>query len=116
MLKLVTAELQGKVIDRCLQFFGGSGYRSEFPIARAFVDARMGHIGGGSIETMKQIIARSMWPNNAKPKRREETAGPVSVDHIVILNRNGNKKSSDIACIRRNEKISAATMVMSVNR
>ena len=69
ILKLVTAELQGKVMDQCLQFFGGWGYMTEFPIARAFVDARMGRIGGGSVETMKQIIARSILPNNSKKKR-----------------------------------------------
>lgn len=69
ILKLVTAELQGKVMDQCLQFFGGWGYMTEFPIARAFVDARMGRIGGGSVETMKQIIARSILPKNSKKKR-----------------------------------------------
>ncbi len=67
--KLVSAELQGKVMDQCLQFFGGWGYMWEFPIARAFVDARMGRIGGGSVEVMKQIIARSMLPDNAKRGR-----------------------------------------------
>ena len=69
ILKLVAAELQGKVMDQCLQFFGGWGYMTEFPIARAFVDARMGRIGGGSVETMKQIIARSMLPTNTKRTR-----------------------------------------------
>jgi acyl-CoA dehydrogenase len=69
MAKLVSAELQGRVMDQCLQFFGGWGYMTEYPIARAFVDARMGRIGGGSVETMKSIIARSMLPNNAKRKR-----------------------------------------------
>jgi acyl-CoA dehydrogenase len=69
MLKLVSAELQGRVMDQCLQLFGGWGYMTEFPIARAFVDARMGRIGGGSVETMKQIIARSMLPANAKRAR-----------------------------------------------
>src|SRR5690606_14554406 len=39
-LKLVTAELQGRVVDQCLQLFGGWGYINDFPIARAFVDAR----------------------------------------------------------------------------
>ena len=67
MAKLTTTELQGKVMDQCLQLFGGWGYMWEFPIARAFVDARMARIGGGSVETMKQIIARSMLP--AKKKR-----------------------------------------------
>jgi acyl-CoA dehydrogenase len=68
MLKLVTTKLQGKVMDQCLQLFGGWGFMTEFPIARAFVDARMGRIGGGSVETMKQIIARSMLP--AKTRRK----------------------------------------------
>ncbi len=66
MVKLVSTELQGRVMDQCLQFFGGWGYMWEYPIARAFVDARLGRIGGGSVEVMKQIIARSMMPDNAK--------------------------------------------------
>ena len=60
MAKLVSAELQGRVMDQCLQFFGGWGYMWEYPIARAYADARMGRIGGGSVETMKSIIAKSM--------------------------------------------------------
>jgi acyl-CoA dehydrogenase len=66
--KLVTTELQGRVMDRCLQLFGGWGYMSEFPIARAFVDARMTRIGGGSVETMKQIIGNALLPR-AKPRK-----------------------------------------------
>ena len=65
MVKLVTTELQGRVMDQCLQLFGGWGYMWEYPIARAFVDARLGRIGGGSVEVMKQIIARSMMPAKA---------------------------------------------------
>ncbi len=67
--KLVTTELQGKVMDQCLQFFGGWGYMTEYPIARAFVDARLGRIGGGSVEVMKQIISRAMMPANARKAR-----------------------------------------------
>jgi acyl-CoA dehydrogenase len=70
MTKLVTAELQGRVMDQCLQLFGGWGYMWEFPIARAFVDARMGRIGGGAVEVMKQIIARSMLSDHAKRASR----------------------------------------------
>jgi acyl-CoA dehydrogenase len=66
--KLVTTELQGKVMDQCLQFFGGWGYLSEIPIARAFVDARMTRIGGGSVEVMKQIIGRDLLPKRARPR------------------------------------------------
>jgi acyl-CoA dehydrogenase len=64
--KLVTTELQGRVMDRCLQLFGGWGYMCEYPIARAYVDARMCRIGGGSIETMKQIIGNALLPRANK--------------------------------------------------
>jgi len=63
--KLTTTELLGVVTDQCLQFFGGWGYMWEYPIARAFVAARLGWIGGGSVEVMKQIIARSIIPREA---------------------------------------------------
>jgi acyl-CoA dehydrogenase len=65
--KLVTTDLQCRVMDECLQFFGGWGYMLEYPIARAFVDARMCRIGGGTAEVMKQIIANSLLPRTRKP-------------------------------------------------
>ena len=60
-LKLTTTQLQGRVMDECLQLFGGWGYMWEYPIARAFVDARMSRVGGGAIEVMKQIIGRDLF-------------------------------------------------------
>jgi acyl-CoA dehydrogenase len=59
--KMITTELTGVVTDKCLQLFGGWGYMTEYPVARAFVDARMTRIGGGSIEVMKHIIGRSLF-------------------------------------------------------
>lgn len=59
--KMVTTQLQGRVMDECLQLFGGWGYMAEYPIARAFVDARMTRIGGGSIEVMKHIVGRALF-------------------------------------------------------
>ena len=53
-------ELQGRAVDRCLQLHGGYGYMQEYPIARAFVDARVGRIYGGATEVMKEIIGRSL--------------------------------------------------------
>lgn len=53
-------ELENRVIDRCLQFFGGWGYMEEYPIARAFRDARVQTIYGGTTEIMKEIIGRSL--------------------------------------------------------
>ena len=60
MVKLASTEMQCRVADGCLQLFGGYGYMSEYPIARAFVDARVQRIYGGTSEIMKEVIARSM--------------------------------------------------------
>ncbi len=53
-------ELQGRVVDSCLQLHGGYGYMLEYPIARAFADARVTRIYGGANEIMKEIIGRSL--------------------------------------------------------
>jgi len=60
--KLVATNLQCQVLDRCLQRFGGWGDLWEYPITRAFAEARMSRIGGGATEIMKQIIANSLLP------------------------------------------------------
>lgn len=53
-------ELEKRVIDRCLQLFGGWGYMEEYPIAKAYRDARVQTIYGGTTEIMKEIIGRSL--------------------------------------------------------
>ncbi len=53
-------ELEKSVIDRCLQFFGGWGFMEEYPIARAYRDARVQTIYGGTTEIMKEIVGRSL--------------------------------------------------------
>jgi acyl-CoA dehydrogenase len=58
--KLVATELQGEVVDDCLQMFGGYGYMWEYPICRRYADARIQRIYGGTSEIMKEIISRSM--------------------------------------------------------
>jgi acyl-CoA dehydrogenase len=60
-LKLFITDLHCKVVDQCLQFFGGAGYMLEYPIARAYVDARVVRIAGGAAEVMKQIIGRDLF-------------------------------------------------------
>jgi alkylation response protein AidB-like acyl-CoA dehydrogenase len=55
-----TTELQGRVVDACVQLHGGYGYMTEYPVARAFLDARVTRIYGGTTEIMKEIIARSL--------------------------------------------------------
>ena len=58
--KLYCTELQFKVMDECLQLFGGYGYMQEYPIARAFIDSRIQRIYGGTNEIMKEIISRNL--------------------------------------------------------
>jgi acyl-CoA dehydrogenase len=59
-VKLFASEMQARVVDRCLQLFGGYGYITEFPIARLYADARVTRIYGGTSEVMKSIISKSM--------------------------------------------------------
>jgi len=60
MAKYWTSDLENRIIDECLQLHGGYGYMWEFPIARAYVDARVARIYGGTNEIMKEVISRSM--------------------------------------------------------
>ena len=60
MAKYWTTDLEGKVMDTCLQMHGGYGFMWEYPIAQAFVDARVERIYGGSNEIMKELISRSI--------------------------------------------------------
>ncbi len=60
MAKYWTTDLQCKVMDECVQLHGGYGYMWEYPIARAYADARVQRIYGGTNEIMKEVISRSM--------------------------------------------------------
>ncbi len=60
LLKYWVTEQQGKVMDECLQLFGGYGYMSEYPIAELYTDARVQRIYGGTNEIMKELAARFM--------------------------------------------------------
>jgi alkylation response protein AidB-like acyl-CoA dehydrogenase len=58
--KLWGSELQKRTVDRCLQLFGGYGYMNEYPIGRAYADARIATIYGGTSEIMKTIISKDV--------------------------------------------------------
>ena len=60
MAKLWTTETGNRIIDDCLQFFGGYGYMSEYPISRLYADSRVRRIYGGSSEIMKLVISRTV--------------------------------------------------------
>ena len=69
MAKMVTSELHCEAADKCLQLFGGWGYMWEYPICRAYADARIVKIAGGSIEVMKTIISREMFKGRLKGRK-----------------------------------------------
>lgn len=58
--KLMSTKMADKVIDGCLQLLGGYGYMEEYPLARMLRDSRLGRIGGGTSEILKEILAKIM--------------------------------------------------------
>ena len=76
--KLFTSEMEGRVVDNCVQLHGGAGYMDEYPICRMYLNARISRIYAGSSEVMREIIARSIGldPRKKKPK-------PVSNDQAA---------------------------------
>ncbi|MDP9901077.1 acyl-CoA dehydrogenase family protein [Variovorax ginsengisoli] len=60
MAKLWGSETQGRVLDECLQLFGGYGYMNEYLVARMYADARIQRIYGGTSEIMKEVISRAL--------------------------------------------------------
>jgi acyl-CoA dehydrogenase len=72
MAKMWLSNTHCKIVDECLQLFGGWGYMWEYPIARAYADARIVKIAGGSIEIMKHIIGRSIFRREGHKERKGE--------------------------------------------
>ncbi len=66
--KLLASELEGRVVDDCLQMHGGAGYMDEYRISRMFTDARVSRIYAGASEVMKEIIARGVGLDDRKMK------------------------------------------------
>ena len=85
MAKMWLSNLHCKVVDECLQLFGGWGYMWEYPIARAYADARVVKIAGGSIEVMKHIIGRHLFAHafaNQKSHRTAHAPGVAGVNPV----------------------------------
>lgn len=66
--KLMLSELMCKTVDECLQLHGGWGYMWEYPVCRAYADARIIKIAGGSVEIMKQIIGRDLFKGGQRAR------------------------------------------------
>jgi len=76
MTKKYCAQVQNRLVDTCVQVFGGAGYLHEEPISRAFRDARLQRIGGGTDEIMNEVIAKHLVAEyRSEPPRREGAGG-----------------------------------------
>lgn len=93
MAKLLTTELHEKVATKCLQFFGGYGYMEDYPMARMYRDVRVGTIGGGSSEVMREIIAKiiidevaysSQQRTNLELKGKEDLFSNFTAEHRIF--------------------------------
>ncbi|PCH75802.1 MAG: acyl-CoA dehydrogenase [Flavobacteriaceae bacterium] len=72
MAKYSATDMHGKVVDECLQLFGGYGYMWEYPIARMYADNRVARIYAGTNEIMKVLIARSLFKEMFQKMRKAE--------------------------------------------
>jgi acyl-CoA dehydrogenase len=87
MAKLLSTELADKCMYQCLQFFGGYGFMEEYKVARAFRDSRIGTIGGGTSEIMRDIIAKIVIDDvkyNSSDSTQQSAVNnqPTTVDEI----------------------------------
>jgi acyl-CoA dehydrogenase len=90
MAKLLSTELADKCMYQCLQFFGGYGFMEEYKVARAFRDSRIGTIGGGTSEIMRDIIAKMVIDDVSYNRAESNVNGqqsavnnqPTTVDEI----------------------------------
>ena len=78
MAKYASTEMQGKMLDECLQLFGGYGYMWEYPITRMVADARVSRIYGGTNEIMKLMIARAIFSDYFKEMKAKRRAMKMS--------------------------------------
>ena len=60
--KLLTSELEARVVDQCLQLHGGNGYMLEYPVARHYLDSRVNRIYGGANDIMRELVEDQMYP------------------------------------------------------
>lgn len=87
MAKLLSTELSKRVVDECLQMFGGFGYVEDFPICRAYRDVRVGTIAGGTTQIMREIIAKMVIDDiQYKPAydETEDSPKPTTAREIIM--------------------------------
>ena len=93
MAKLLATELAEKVATQCLQFYGGYGYMEEYPMARMYRDVRIGTIGGGSSEIMREILAKMIIDDASYEKADSNSSSNGKRATVETSNGNGEHKT-----------------------
>jgi len=120
MAKLLSSELAEKVMTECLQFFGGYGFMEEYKMARAYRDCRVGTIGGGTSEIMREILAKMIiddtsykragsTPAAAKPKAVASAPTPANSTNT---NQSNQPKMSFESVVKSIEEKAASAKVL----
>lgn len=84
MAKLLSTELAEKAMTQCLQFFGGYGYMEDYKMARMFRDSRIGTIGGGTSEIMREIIAKMVIDDISYQKEGDDSSDSESLQTTEV--------------------------------
>ncbi len=92
MAKLLVTEQMNKVATECLQMYGGYGFMEEYPMARMFRDVRVGTIGGGSSEIMREIIAKMLIDDVSYGAENRSNGTPKPL-RKATANRNGHTET-----------------------
>ena len=96
MAKLLATELSDKATYQCLQFFGGYGYMEEYKIARMFRDSRIGTIGGGTSEIMREIIAKMVIDDQQYDGKSAPATKPQKEQPQAAVARGTNGQTSSL--------------------
>lgn len=117
MGKLIVTELHEKISTQCLQFFGGNGYTEDYPMARMFRDSRIGTIGGGTSEIMRDIIAKVIIDDVTykKEKSNVNIIESLSSTNIDVLKQDkistlGNSDELDLSLATKTISIAENTI------
>jgi acyl-CoA dehydrogenase len=121
MGKLIVTELHEKISTQCLQFFGGNGYTEDYPMARMLRDSRIGTIGGGTSEIMRDIIAKVVIDDVKYKKAKSNVKPNESLINTESDFLNHNKTSSlekldkhDLALAIKSIEIAENTLNISI--
>ncbi len=104
MAKLLATELAEKVMTQCLQFFGGNGFMEDFKMARAYRDCRVGTIGGGSSEIMREIIAKMVIDDTSYQRAGSVSSSPTSTGSAQAKAKPVEAKKEEIITNSQTEK------------